>query len=332
MKKLIFIFTLVVFITGNSFSQIPNEWGPYDVDSIHAVITTAQGHDTIAAHPGDPWFVILDVRTPGEYNPQHLFDAVNVDRGSPSLNAILDTLNKDKIYVVYCLSGARATYVCGVMRTKHFRFVYNMGAITAWNSAGYPTTTTVAPELGILSDTIVTFDSIVQGNTDSIKIIITNMANSVLIFDSISDLTVTDFSAGFNLTKTLYGARDYSFYVYYQPADTIPDSVAFTLHSNGGALTIHLNGSVIIPTKINNPVCNDISIRYDMTGKKIYVFSPEIFQGAVLNIFDAVGKICYANSLSGNSGLVDVSFLPKGFYIFSMMSGRNKKSMKFPVY
>ena len=50
---------------------------------------------------------MIDVRTPAEFGQGHLENAVNIDFYAPNFRERLDTLERDRTYVVYCKKGAR---------------------------------------------------------------------------------------------------------------------------------------------------------------------------------------------------------------------------------
>lgn len=220
-----------------------------NTDTLYSNITVAQAYDTINVYIDNPFFAILDVRTPSEY-ATHIAGAVNIDYYNPNLSLILDSLNKDKIYLVYCASGGRSAQVFSMMQTKNFRTVYNMlGGMNAWNSSAYPNTSLVEPKLGLLNDSVLTL-SAVTGGLDSVMVTITNYKNSVLDFYTLTDLSGTAYSTNFQ-DGSLHGARDYSFSVYYQPDDLLDDSVVFSIGSDGGAVNIYIKGMVLTSAGLN---------------------------------------------------------------------------------
>lgn len=78
--------------------------------------------------------VILDVRTPQEYEEGHLPNAVNIDiyRGQGFLDEIRK-LNTSKNYYVYCKSGGRSAQACSVMKQLGFENTYNLlGGYARW--------------------------------------------------------------------------------------------------------------------------------------------------------------------------------------------------------
>ena len=75
--------------------------------------------------------LLLDVRTAAEYASGHLPGAVNVPLSE--LNSKLETLSsKERVVVVYCLSGTRSGMAARVLRNAGFSQVSNLGAMTRW--------------------------------------------------------------------------------------------------------------------------------------------------------------------------------------------------------
>jgi len=51
----------------------------------------------------------------------------------------LDSLDKDKIYLVYCRAGSRSAKASQIMSDLKFKKIYNMdGGFDTWYGAGYP--------------------------------------------------------------------------------------------------------------------------------------------------------------------------------------------------
>jgi len=84
--------------------------------------------------------VIIDVRTPEEFNQEHIQDASNIDFYSDNFKDELNKLDKTGTYVIHCRSGGRSSQALDIMRELGFREVYNMGGIIQWKEKGFPTT------------------------------------------------------------------------------------------------------------------------------------------------------------------------------------------------
>jgi phage shock protein E len=86
-----------------------------------------------------PETVILDVRSPKEFEAGHLKNAVLVNFNAKDFDEQLKKLDKTKTYAVYCAVGGRSTKACGSLDTLGFPKVYNLtGGIKAWENAGKP--------------------------------------------------------------------------------------------------------------------------------------------------------------------------------------------------
>ncbi len=81
--------------------------------------------------------VILDVRTPSEYQSGHVKGAMNVDYYA-NFEAEVQKLPKDKVYLLHCASGRRSGEATAIMRRLGYK-AYNIGGFGAVKSAGFPT-------------------------------------------------------------------------------------------------------------------------------------------------------------------------------------------------
>lgn len=80
--------------------------------------------------------ILLDVRTPSEFNESHIGGALLIPLSE--LENRLEELDKDKKIIVYCRSGRRSADACAIL-AEHGFDAYNMlGGILAWEEAGLP--------------------------------------------------------------------------------------------------------------------------------------------------------------------------------------------------
>lgn len=86
-------------------------------------------------------YTLIDIRTAGEYYEGHLANASQNDYYQTILfNSYLDTLDKNKKYLIYCRTGNRTGDTLNIMREKGFKNVADLnGGITAWVAMGLPT-------------------------------------------------------------------------------------------------------------------------------------------------------------------------------------------------
>lgn len=89
----------------------------------------------------DEEIVILDVRTLQEFEEGHIENAINADVNSDLFNDMISSLDKNKVYLVYCASGTRSIKAANMMKEKGFHEIYNLnGGITRWKNDGFQVT------------------------------------------------------------------------------------------------------------------------------------------------------------------------------------------------
>lgn len=102
-------------------------------------ISPEEAYELIQRNKESPDFIILDVRTPTEFEESHIDDSILLDFKSSDFKPKLKDLDKNKTYVVYCRSGRRSANSVNLMNKLGFKAVYNMmGGIIAWNGSGLP--------------------------------------------------------------------------------------------------------------------------------------------------------------------------------------------------
>jgi len=95
---------------------------------------------TFAAYIASGEGVLLDVRTPGEYNSGHLANSTLIDFKGSGFKESLSELDKETPVYVYCRSGGRSGSAASMMHNMGFKAVYNLeGGILAWTAQGQPT-------------------------------------------------------------------------------------------------------------------------------------------------------------------------------------------------
>jgi len=109
--------------------EIPSEEIPaviyISVEEVFEIITSG----------GD--YIILDVRTPEEFDQGHLEGVVHIP--VDELEGRLGELPQDKPIIVYCKSGGRSSTAADLLIENGFTQVYNMsGGTLEWEQKGYP--------------------------------------------------------------------------------------------------------------------------------------------------------------------------------------------------
>ena len=111
-------------------------------------ITPQEAFTLIQENQDNPDFVIIDVRTPEEFTEEHIEDAINLDFRSETFRDELNTLDRDKTYLIYCRSGGRSGNALDMMAELDFREAYNMlDGINGWVEEGLPTIQETPPQI-----------------------------------------------------------------------------------------------------------------------------------------------------------------------------------------
>lgn len=76
--------------------------------------------------------VVIDVRTPAEFNSGHIKGSLNIPVQSLQKNT--GKLQKDKPVITCCASGMRSASAKGILKSAGFSEVYNGGPWTSLNA------------------------------------------------------------------------------------------------------------------------------------------------------------------------------------------------------
>ncbi|MFC1938238.1 rhodanese-like domain-containing protein [Chloroflexota bacterium] len=125
MKKLLIalLVTGVILAGGCAEVATPEQGAPAQIIEN---ITPREAFTLIQDNEDNPDFAIIDVRTPEEFAEGHVEDAIIIDFYSESFRRELDTLDKNKTYLIYCQSGNRSGKALKIMVELGFKEVYNM--------------------------------------------------------------------------------------------------------------------------------------------------------------------------------------------------------------
>lgn len=99
------------------------------------VVRTVEAIDAVELiRSGDP--VVVDVRTPAEFEAGHVEGALNIDAQAVSFEEQVGELDKDGEYVLYCQTGNRSSKAAAKMADLGFTEVVDAGGIESLRSAG----------------------------------------------------------------------------------------------------------------------------------------------------------------------------------------------------
>jgi len=102
-------------------------------------VTAAQ--DYVADHEDA---LIMDVRTPAEFELSHITGALNVNVQADDFESMVAGLDKDKTYLVHCTknpANGRSSRALETLQSLGFRNLYSIeGGYIAWQEAELPLT------------------------------------------------------------------------------------------------------------------------------------------------------------------------------------------------
>jgi len=82
--------------------------------------------------------LLIDVRTPDEYQKEHLKYAQNIDIRSADFADKVKKLSKDRKIYLYCHSGNRSGKATDSLQTLGYHQSYNIGALDSLVKYGFP--------------------------------------------------------------------------------------------------------------------------------------------------------------------------------------------------
>jgi len=75
--------------------------------------------------------LLVDVRSPGEFNAGHLDRARNIPVGEIG-SRLAELGSRDQPIVLYCASGMRSATALSTLKRAGFKQVFNLGAMSNW--------------------------------------------------------------------------------------------------------------------------------------------------------------------------------------------------------
>ena len=102
-------------------------------------IEPEEAFELIITNKNTDGFVILDVRTPEEYDETHIENSLNINYNSKNFKLEIEKLDKNKKYLVYCHSGRRSSNAIKTMEKSGFEDLKNIsGGISKWKKNNLP--------------------------------------------------------------------------------------------------------------------------------------------------------------------------------------------------
>jgi rhodanese-related sulfurtransferase len=140
MKEQFYFSRLFVLI---SLFTVMSAQGAEDIQNTARTIEVNAANEFVSEHDDA---VILDVRTPIEFEMSHIIGSVNVDVQDDSFEEMVTQLDSNKSYIVHCTKNptdGRSSRALESMQKLGFKHLYSLeGGYVAWKDAELPLTET----------------------------------------------------------------------------------------------------------------------------------------------------------------------------------------------
>ena len=120
----IFIVLLIAVFSCDRPSSTDNSESKSLGDS--QIIRTIDSRGAESLLDSDEEIILLDVRTPEEYEEGHLAGAKNIDYNAPNFAEQIQQLDRNQKYLLYCAVGGRSGKSLKIMEEMGFKEVYNV--------------------------------------------------------------------------------------------------------------------------------------------------------------------------------------------------------------
>jgi len=126
MKKVFVFLFLITLLVVTGFST--NEKTQEEVVEVvfYTDVTPQEAEALIIENTDNEHFVILDIRSPSEYNAGHIDGATNINYYDSDFKDKLNKLDKTDIYLLYCASGGRSSRAFNIMKELGFTKIYHL--------------------------------------------------------------------------------------------------------------------------------------------------------------------------------------------------------------
>ena len=128
MKRIISFILLSFLINGFCIAQKP----------IYKDLTCIETFELIQEFKDDTNFIIIDFRPKKMHNAKHIKNSICYDVFDNNINDYLNSLDKEKIYLIYCAIGYKSSIALKKMKKLNFKTIYHLyKGIREWDKQGF---------------------------------------------------------------------------------------------------------------------------------------------------------------------------------------------------
>lgn len=129
MKKIVFIILIIASLLMISCSNSNQSVDENETEGKAIMISPEEAKENLDE---DSEIVLLDVRTPSEYESGHIEDAVLLPLDQLNEKASEVIPDQEKTYYVYCRSGNRSATAAQLLVDMGYENIYDLGGISDW--------------------------------------------------------------------------------------------------------------------------------------------------------------------------------------------------------
>lgn len=132
-KRYLVFFVLIIIISSCAVQKLPEGLGEIQEEKAEDLeakktITALELKELIDEKSED--YLLIDVRTEQEYREGYIPTAINIPHTDIESN--LDKIPKDKLIIVYCKIGGRASTAASKLKGLGYKNVINFGSIDSY--------------------------------------------------------------------------------------------------------------------------------------------------------------------------------------------------------
>ena len=120
MKRILPIFLAALLLVGCAAPAEETTYRQVNMDEAITMMEEGSG------------YIILDVRTPGEFEEKHIPGAINVANETIGTDEIPELPDKDQLILVYCRSGNRSKQASEKLVALGYTNIVEFGGINDW--------------------------------------------------------------------------------------------------------------------------------------------------------------------------------------------------------
>ena len=129
MRKIVFIILIIASLLMISCSNSDQNVDENEMEGEVIMISPEEAKDNLDENSE---IILLDVRTPSEYESEHIENAVllPLDQLNEKASEVIPA--QEKIYYVYCRSGNRSATAAQLLVDMGYENIYDLGGIIDW--------------------------------------------------------------------------------------------------------------------------------------------------------------------------------------------------------